>query len=473
MAALSARLYRESEGLPFVAVEYLVALSAQKFPQNWEIPASVRDLLRSRLVGLDSAAQQLLSTAAVIGRSFDFSTLHEASGRSEFETIDGLDQLLSTGLIVEARGNAAGGSAAGGQAARGSDSEIPYDFTHEKLRALIYEETSLARRRLLHRRTADSLARTAGGRAEHAGLVAYHYEQGGLDAAAADFHRIAGERARQLFANVEAIAHFEAALAAGHADSAGLHEAIGDLRTLRGEYSAALTSYHAAASLCTPGCLGNLEHKLGNVHQRLGEWELAESHYQASLENAGEPEGTPSPFHVHLFADRSMVAHALGDLEKAQALADRALELAQVTAGAHDLAQAYNALGVLARARGDQASAIHALEASLRAAETLDDPLARIAALNNLALVYGEAGSLEEAIRLASQALELCQRRGDRHHEAALHNNLADLLHRCGREEEAMQQLKQAVVIFVEIGATDEDAASPARSAEVWKLTEW
>jgi tetratricopeptide (TPR) repeat protein len=145
---------------------------------------------------------------------------------------------------------------------------------------------------------------------------------------------------------------------------------------------------------------------------------------------------------------------------------------------------------MLARARGDLEQAIAALEASLRTAETLADPLARIAALNNLALVYGEyaanrrqesAGqaaseTLERAVDLAGQALALCQKRGDRHREAALHNNLADLLHRLGREDQSMDQLKQAVIIFAEIDPAPGQSADSSRAgvpAEIWKLTEW
>ncbi len=467
---LGRRLYQESEGLPFVAVEYLAMQSqyaaetvsgaasipgaASSSGADWEMPGSVRDLLHSRLENLDAAALQLLSTAAVIGRSFDDHTLQEVSGRSEIETVDGLDRLMAAGLVTEQ------------SRPQRSSGEIRYDFTHEKLRALIYEETSLARRRLLHRRIAETLSRLPGARSENPGMVAYHFQQAGLDAQAAEYHLLAGERARRLFANTEAMVHFQSALAAGHPDTPRLHEAIGDLHVLRGDYSAALTSYQTAAALCTPGCLANLEHKLGSVHQRLGEWDLAECHFLAGLEALGDaPE---SPLHVRLFAGRGLVAHARGYFEAAQSMAGQALMLAQSAGDPHALAQAYNLLGVLARSNGQTEAAIRALEDSLRVAENLDDPLARIAALNNLALAYGENNSLDEAVRLERQALELCQKRGDRHYEAALHNNLADLFHRAGREEESMQQLKQAVVIFAEIGAPAE-----ASQPEIWKLTEW
>ena len=463
--ALGRRLFEESEGLPFVAMAYLEMLgpqfagpARQDTGKAWAMPTGVRDLLRSRINGLDSTAAQLLSTAAVIGRSFDYQTLREASGRSELEAIDGLDQLLAAGLIVEQDT---------------SGTEIRYDFTHEKLRALIYEETSMARRRLLHRRIAEVLARPLSDRLENAGAVAYHYQLAGQDAQAADYHLLAGEHARRLFANVEALAHFQAALAAGHPDQAGLHEAIGDLHTLHGEYGAALASYEAAAALCKPACLSNLEHKLGNVHHRLGAWKLAESHYIASLE-AGEDSLDPA-FQVHLYADRSLTAHALGELARADTMAQQALKIAERCQDMNALAQAYNVLGVLDRARSDLDAAIQHLEASLSAAGALDDPSARVAALNNLALVYGESGKLDQAILYARQALDLCTRLGDRHRQAALHNNLADLLHKSGRGEEAMAQLKQAVIIFTEIGEETGSATNLADvpQSEIWKLTEW
>lgn len=466
-ASLGERLYQESEGLPFVAVAYLDSLERQGMlaeadatGAGWELPGSVRDLLLSQTAGLDETSRQLLSAAAVIGRSFDASTLREASGRSELETVSGLEALLEKGLVQE-RGMA--------------DGELLYDFTHEKLRALMYEETSLARRRLLHRRVAECLLRPSPARRESPlnaaaapALAAYHYHQAGMDELAAEFDRLAGEQARALFANVEALAHFESALAAGHPDRAGLHQAIGDLHTLRGDYPAAIASYETAAALCAPGCLAELEHKLGSVHHRRGDWALADQHYQNSLE-ALEDDPDPAAL-AHLFADWSLTARARGHEDQAQERAQQALDLAHrlnSPRGTRALAQAHNALGILARSRGNIKDAITHLEESLKAAEALQDHSAQIAALNNLALVYGEDGQVEAAITLAERALKLCVQQGDRHREAALHSNLADLLHQAGREADSREQMKQAVVIFAEIGEPGE------MEPEIWKLTEW
>ncbi len=463
---LEERLYREAEGLPFFVVEYLASLVEGANPEaggEWAMPHSVRDLLRARLAAANETGWQLLTTAAVIGRSFDYEALRRSSGRGEAETIAGLEELLSLGLIQEheSRGRPA------------------YDFHHEKLRALVYEETSLARRRLLHRRVAEALLEGARLRQEtdaFAGQVARHYQLAGMEAQAAEYYRLAGEYARSLAANAEALAYFQAALAASASllpqagesrlRTAELYESIGDLQTLSGNYPAAAKSLQTAAALCEPECLARIEHKLGDLYRRLGDWELSESHYQMALDAlAGQ---NPPGDRARLYADWALTALQREQGERALELACQALDLAQQAGDPRALAQAHNMLGILARHAEDFPDASRHLEESLALAEGLGDTGARVAALNNLALAYGDQGRLDEGRAATETALRLSVQQGDRHREAALHNNLADLLHRQGQSEQAMAHLKKAVVIFAEIGS-DMNAASP----EIWKLTEW
>ncbi len=454
---LMKRLFRETEGLPFFLVEYLAMMAGGDVNAEWPLPVSVRGLLQSRLSGVNETGRQLISAAAVIGRSFDFDTLREASGRSDEETVTALEHLIARGLVAEVERDDGAGA-------------LAYDFSHEKLRALVYAETSLARRRLLHRRVAEALVnRSRSGphaRPALAGLVARHYQLAGQAAEAAHYFKLAGEHARTLYANAEALAHFRAALALGLPETAALHEIIGDLQTLSGDYGAALTSYETAAATCPPESLATLEHKLGNVYHRRGDWELAESHFQEALRVRGE-EGFEEE-RSRLYADGSLTAHQRGQPAQALSLARRALELAEAAADPHALAQAHNILGVLASNQHDLVTARHHLEQSLALAEALGDPGVRVAALNNLALAFSRNGEVEQALKFTENALTLCASLGDRHREAALHNNLADLLHAAGRSEAAMMHLKQAVAIFAEIG-TQVGNLQP----EIWKLTEW
>ncbi len=453
------RLHQETEGLPFFLIEYLTAiakgvLSAES--EDWSPPGGVRDLLYSRLNTASETARQLLSTAAVIGRSFDFDTLREVSGRGEEETVIALEELIAQGLVEEVRGSV-------------GEQALNFDFSHERLRALVYEETSLARRRLLHRRVAEALiGHTRENRAVGvvASQIAYHYRMAGNDPIAAEYYKLAGEYARSLYANAEALAHFRMALALGHPDTAALHESVGDLYTLLGEYANALKSYETAAALCAPSALASVEHKLGNVYERSGEWDLAESHLEAAL-SALDETGSPGE-RARVYADWSLAAYHRGEIAQALNLAQEALNLAETAHDTRALAQAHNILGILASKQHKLEEAQHHLEHSLALAGELRDLSVRVAALNNLALVCRYSGDIQRAVMLTQDALTLCGSQGDRHREAALHNNLADLFHAAGNSEASMSHLKQAVSIFAGIGVE----AGTVRP-EIWKLVEW
>ena len=266
--------------------------------------------------------------------------------------------------------------------------------------------------------------------------------------------RIEGrQRAGALLAPIEAIAHLEAALALGHPDPASLHEMIGDLQTRRGAYTQAVAAYGAAAAYVSAEGAGAVEHKLGAVHERRGEWELAEAHYRQALEVGAEP--------ASLQADRARIALRLGERERATELGREALRIAESSGAAGAAAQANNVLGLLGLGR-------EFLERSLELAGELGDPQIRIAALNNLArddVARAQLGAAEQRLR---EAIALCAEHGDVHHEAALRNNLADVLHKGGKRDAAMEELKLAVAGFATVGSDDDEFYPGA-----WSLVEW
>jgi DNA-binding SARP family transcriptional activator/Flp pilus assembly protein TadD len=423
-------VFRESEGLALFVAELLATGDGTDRPTG-----GARAAIEARLDAVSEASAQVLSAAAVIGRTFDADTVRFASGRSSEEIAVALEELGARGLILE----------------RGEG----YDFGHERLRAIVEQRIGLARRRLLHRRIARALSARRGEPA----ILARHFELAGLDEQAAAAYATAGDRARALSAGAEAIAHYEAAHALGHTDAAMLHEAIGDARTLRGEYSEALAAYDGAAADAVEATVARLEHKLGAVHERRGDWELADSHYQQALTLGADP--------AIVVSDRSRVAWRRGDADEARALGLQALALAEAggpggAAGATAAAaQANNILGLLGCGRRH-------LQRSLELSRELADPSIRIAALNNLARDHAAAGELEQAEALMRQALQECVTQGDRHHEAALHANLADVLHKAGRPDAAIDELKQAAPTLAAIGAEGEDLYPG-----VWSLEEW
>ncbi len=449
------RLADESEGLPLYVVE---AVAAGPETLAGGPPRGVRALLRQRLAGVDETSTQVMSAAAVIGRSFDVATVRAASGRSEDETVTALEELVRRGIVREVGQGHGGG----------------FDFSHARLREAAYERTSLARRRLLHRRVAEALRSESTGRDDpgRLALIAGHLRAAGLEAEAADAYRNAGRRARALYANEEALADLQVALALGHPDVLHLQVEIGELLMVRGDYAGAVAALEAAAAVSSADGLPDVELRLGRVHARRGDLPTAASHLDAAIE--GMPD-TGDPAQVkrlsRILVERAAVAVRAGDPDQAVATAERALALAEASGDEQALGAAYRVLGLVARDQGDLATARATLRRSLELAgnaPSSTDDAATIGARNALALVEAAAGDRGAAIALLQEALAACRKTGDRHLEAAVENNLADQLHAVGRSDEAMEHLKRAVTLFAEVGGRPGEL-----EPEIWKLVAW
>lgn len=446
--ALTDRVMASTEGVPLLVVEYLTALAVDPGALDGPPLRGADDLFRARLAAVSDAARQILTTAAVIGRSFDPDVARRVSGRSDEETVDALEELVTAGLVTELDGDPA-----------------RYDFTHARLRTAAYDDIGLARRRLLHRRVAAELERsTATAHEAPAATIAAHHRAAGDDHLAATWLVRAAEHAASLLAVPDAVDLYDRALALGYPDPQPVHEAVGALLTLSGRYGDALRHLEAAAALAGDDRFAELEHRIAGVHIRRGQWVLAGQHLLAASAFL-EDDPAALPLRARILTDRGLVAHRQGDDDEAAVLAADALAAAEATDDLGALAGAHNLLGVLSR--HDLSKARHHLEHALALARRLHDVAVEVAAANNLAKAHAAAGATARALPIAQAALERSTQLGDRHRRAALHNNLADLLRAEGRDEEAMIQLKQAVTLFAEI---DEDTD---QQPEVWKLAEW
>jgi len=300
------QLVEESEGLPFMLVEYLQAaldgeIPSQSAAENWPVPAGLRGLLGSRLALLSGSASQILQAAAVIGRTFNIELLQSTSGRSEEEIIQGIEELLVRDLIREVVDQAA--------------LELPvvrFNFKHEQVRALVLEEISLIRRRLLHRRTAEALEELQSLKSLpfQSGQIAFHYQHAGSPDKSAHHYFQAGLEDRTIHANADALIHFQSALALGYPQKPDVLIELGDLYTLKGDYPQAIQQYESAASFNEPSLLPTIEQKIGQVYVRRGKWELAACHFEAALFDLDAiPPQQRKAFEARVRADLSLVFH--------------------------------------------------------------------------------------------------------------------------------------------------------------------
>ncbi len=476
------RLMAETRGLPMLVREYIEARrSAGDEPggqgpetADWWPPASVRDLLRARLQAVSEPTRQMLTAAAVLGSDNDTDLLRAVSGRGEDEIVEAIDEALARSLLTEIPPPAAG--------------EAPsYGFPYEALRRTAYESATLARRRLLHGRAADILTRRheRDPATTRAATVADHLQRAGRDAEAAQWWWRAAEVARELYAQAEAYAHLVRALALGYPQLAG-RIALGEVLVVLGRYREALAEFETAAALAGAAegtgtsdgaddaeerasdgdraVQASIEHKLADVHHRLGDWDLAEAHLAVVTELVAAAE--PGRL-ARAEADRAVVAYRRGDVVQAAAFGQAALSCARAAADRGATAQALNVLGMLAARAGDTAAAETYLRNSLAEARQRPELGATVAALNNLARLLAETGRNGEALEVAAEALELGSELGDQHRVAALHTNMADLLHAGGQGDAAMTHLKEAARRFASVDVGD------APRPEIWTLVEW
>jgi len=438
-------LVTESAGVPFYITERLAALAAGADPRG--LPTGIRDLVRVRVAACSSSAQQILSAGAVIGRSFEPELVRDVSGRSAEEVADALDELGARRLVV----------------ARQDGLEIDHDLT----RSVILRDLGLARRRLLHRRTAVALMHLAGRRRVPADVAA-HLQAAGDDEGAAEWYRAAGLRASGLHAHAEAIGHFSAALALAAEPDPELHARIGERAMLLGRYADAVVAFETAAASMPALASWRAEIGLARAHRRLGNLALADAHLDAALAGLG-PERLGE--RAAALVERALIADRLGRGQEAAAHAAAVLDHANHRGEPMELAQAHNLAGLLARHRGDAALARRHLTDALNIAATLPGPGARMAALNNLALLDVTEGSSDVAEARLRQAIAIATATVDRHHEAALRNNLADLLNASARRPEAIAEVTRSATILAELGGLSTASRDP--TPEVWRLVDW
>lgn len=226
------QLFAETSGNPLYIVETVRAgltASAALADGNEQssIPSKIYGVIQSRLSQITPEAQTVINLAAIIGRSFTYDVLSEATRLDEDELIDCLDELWQRQIIREQGVNS-------------------YDFSHDHIRDVAYAEISPVRRRQFHRRIAHTLERLQTANLDDiAGELAFHYEKvGDIEKSVAYYQRAANSA--QLIGAYEQVA-FHAnrglSLLAGNASGPSISQIELALQISLGTSLSALNGY--------------------------------------------------------------------------------------------------------------------------------------------------------------------------------------------------------------------------------------
>jgi hypothetical protein len=183
-----AKIIERADGVPLFVEELVRALARRPGGSSGEVPASLRDLLTSRLDEL-GPAKDTAQFAAAIGREFEFELLRASIMKDEATLLADLDQLVSSGLISSRR-----------------RIERPtYIYRHALLRDAAYESMTGAAHQAVHEAIANALLYEFPKRVEaRPDLAALHLELAGRLFESQLYWRRAGENALHALAYEEA-----------------------------------------------------------------------------------------------------------------------------------------------------------------------------------------------------------------------------------------------------------------------------
>ena len=280
--------------------------------------------------------------------------------------------------------------------------------------------------------------------------------------------------------------------------------AIGDARMIAGEYDDAIESYQAAletkpsfdnpsTELRTPPLMSSrqvadVQRKIGESHERKGQYDQALKHYTEGIRILGEEVSVET---ARIYGGLSWIYAHQGEHERAIECARRGLTIVKGTGYEKEAADCYDAIGLIYLRKGDYDKAtehyMKAIETRKRigdklgltgsyiklgiahkskgeydrAIEYYTDSLAtseEVGDIIRIAVSHGELGFVQDvkgkydaAIRHYNKALPLFQRLGNKSLAAITHNNLGEVYRGKGEYDQAMEHLYLALRMYIDL----------------------
>jgi len=289
-------------------------------PEDVRLPALARDLLRERILRLPQATIELLSSAAVIGDSFDLSLLLALCELDPEALLERLEPALAEGQLQ-------------------SDAPHSYRFVHSLFQSVLYDELAAARKVAIHRRIGMLLLQRPDDERNHAEVARHFYLSlpAGEPVRVAELARIAGDAAQRALAHETAVVHYnwalEAQLFAGEADASLRAELLLSLATaqrMAGRTHDALETTARLLELAQQQRRADLvvratRLRRPTVAMSMVPDALARSALEAVLEHLPDE---PSAARVGALAQLAWMPPYSSDLSRSKQLSTRAVELA-------------------------------------------------------------------------------------------------------------------------------------------------
>ncbi|GAB4431404.1 MAG: adenylate/guanylate cyclase domain-containing protein [Anaerolineae bacterium] len=467
------------------------------------LPDNIEGLVLARIDRLPPEKQLTLKVAAVIGRTFAYTTLSETLREHMAVTgdllkayLDELHHLALTPLDVP-------------------EPDLTYIFKHLITQEVAYETLLFAQRRQLHTSVAEWYERhfdpanaiagpASAGQvparplesplAGYYPLLVYHWRQAEDETRERSYAWLAGTWAAAQFANTEAEGYFSRALRltpddnladrfelllareavlnlrgsreAQAQDLAGLSTLAAQLRDevraarvmlrrghhaqVTGDYAQALAFARQAGAAPDKAVAAEARVAEGVTRWRQGDYEAARQPLEQAIQLAAETDNQIIEARSTYYIAQTYLYQ--NNYPLAQENYERALAVYRAIGHGPGEADALNNLGVINHEQGRYPQALDYYEQVLALFYKMGDRHGQAVALVNLGTVYCDLGNVQPARDYLEKSLDLAREIGDVWNEALSHTNLALTCYHLADYGRSRQHAEQALTIQRDIG---------------------
>lgn len=485
-----AAILEKTEGNPFFLEETVTSLqetgvlvAAEK---SWhvegglseaKIPDSIQRVLMARIDRLNADDRRVLQAAAVLGREAPYAILLQitAGAVSEAQLEARLMALRRHSLLEET-----------------SPPLSPrrlwrYTFRHSLIQEVAYASLAEEKKQRYHRQIGEVIESLGAAiddlypqrQTGHIELLAYHYyrsvaapdrKEVSAEATpeeltrAADYLLEAGKRARQRYANREAIAFYQQAAALMDASPEALvarratcYEGLGQTHHLLGQFDSALDNFERAFSLLVDNGdserAADIAAHIGRIYERQGGRDNLDAALKWRDRGLALLPEEPTAEAALLHALGGIVGFRKADFDRADRQFERALDIAQEVGAKPELRLAHSMLSMSLHAQGHLDQAMEHCETSIALDKELSDQVGLAKDYSNRGAYAFEMDDWSLARTSYEQALDVLERIEDKYQLAITNCNLADLYCHLGEPTKGLPYAQRGLELFTALSS--------------------
>jgi len=423
-----------------------------------EIPDTVQAVIAARMDRLEREVRDILQMAAVLGRNFRGRLLEVLCGLDSMMLTLYLATLEEFEFIQEMKD-------------RG---ESEYAFRHPLSQEVAYESLLKKKRRELHRKAGEAIEALYPDRLEEmAEFLAHQYAHSDDPDKALFWLKKAGRKAKERFANDEALGFFHLLVSLLEEEHDGRErelceafEALGEIYWLKGDFGQGLRWFGKMEERCAGDpvlrararrWMAELQEETGNFAEALRLMEESER----ALTGASEGELLEKA-EVHIM--RCWIYRIQGDTDQAMREGETALRILELEIGPapreldpqvvlKSRLRILNSIGGVFVVRSEYDKALRQFQTLLSAARESGQKRMMNSALCNSGIVFYETGEYEKAIEQYQAFLALSKEIGDLHGQGTATGNLAIVYQDLGDYDRALKLYGEQERIALEIGS--------------------